>query len=74
MMNVRYAIEGIIEVPDGSQINDTSIKLPSGQTLRLWEAWELQIGEDYKDLTTEDIISLGCWYDGDTGRFVIEDD
>jgi hypothetical protein len=66
-MQVNYQLTGTIEVPEGATLNSagTAIILPSGESLKLWEAWEVHhAGEDdHTDPTYEDLVKLGIHYD-----------
>lgn len=67
-MMIAYTLRGKIDVPEGSKLSDThsAIILPGGDTLKLWEAWELN--ED-GDLDSVQMEKMGCHFDGDMAVF-----
>ena len=67
-MNINYTLTGTIEVPAGSRLSasGTSIVLPDGERLMLWEAWEIDEG---KDLTYDELAAIGCSYDAPMAKF-----
>lgn len=73
-MIINYTLTGSIEVPDGSTLTDTTtgITLPDGRTLKMWEAWEIHpadTDEEPSDISYQELLDLGCFYDGDMARF-----
>lgn len=72
-MRFNYTLTGAIEVPEGSMLTESGsgIVLPNGKALKVWESWELHTpGEDdHEDLTFDQVLALGCFYDGDSSRF-----
>lgn len=68
-----YRLNGTIEVPDGSKLNDTAtgIILPDGKEIKLWEAVEMCTpgGDDHRDLSSIECERRGIFYDGDMCEF-----
>lgn len=71
-MIISYRISGIIEVPDGSQIEDPrTIRLPDGNFIKLWTGVELN---DVDDLSFAQQQNLGVDVSDNEINLILEDD
>jgi hypothetical protein len=71
-MIFHYTLRGSIQVPEGSTLNATgsTIVLPDGQNLQLWESWETnRDDENHKDISYKELLDMGCFYDGNMAQF-----
>lgn len=73
-MQIKYQIDGVIDVPDGTEVcDDGGIRLPDGRKLRVWESWEMESdeGDEYVDVSYEDMINMDLFYDGQTADYEV---
>ena len=71
-MEIRFQLSGIIEVPDGSQIEDPrTIRLPDGNFIKLWTGVELN---DVDDLSFAQQQNLGVDVSDNEINLILEDD
>lgn len=71
-MIFHYTLRGSIQVPEGSSLNDTGtgINLPNGETLKLFEGWEVNTNDEgHRDLEYTEMAERDCYYDGAMTRF-----
>ena len=61
MPTLNFELRGSVPVPEGTQIDGNYIVLPTGQRIKLWDAWEQEIddGAEYRDLKWEELTMLG---------------
>lgn len=71
-MIFHYTLQGSIMVPEGSTLNKagTGINLPGGETLKLFECWEVNVNdENHRNLEYTEMCERHCYYDGGMTRF-----
>lgn len=73
-MMISYTLRGLIDAPEGSKLNETrsGILLPNGETLKLWESWEVNIDdENHRNLEYTEMVERQLFYAGEMIEFEI---
>lgn len=63
-VTVHYTVRGGMDCPPGSVANPagSGVVLPDGRILKVWEAFELQDGDQCRDLDSAELSALGITY------------